>query len=121
MLLEISGGPLYPPGFVGSPSTSATWVVELRKKHVNVSLFTDWPLTTLVASLPPVPHLVELRGLRRYWLSLTPDDPKPRRPSVATFADMPVSVSTQLVPSVGHNTVVVWAEEQVPSAGPPVG
>ena len=37
---------------------------------------------------------------------------------MATFADMPVSVSTQLVPSVVHSTVVVWADEQVPSDGP---
>ena len=36
---------------------------------------------------------------------------------MATLADMPVSVSTQLVPSVVHSTVVVCAEEQVPSAG----
>ena len=44
-------------------------------------------------------------------------EPIPRKPPVATCADMPVSVSTQLVPSVVHSTVVVCRGVQVPSAG----
>src|SRR5689334_7171974 len=102
--------------------TSAIWVVLSVKKHVSTSLLIVWVYCTVVASaVYPFAHLVRFRGFNRYWLPATADDPLPRKPPVATFADIPVSVSTQFVPSVGQSTVVVWADEQVPSAGPPGG
>ena len=72
--------------------------------------------------MPPFAHFVLSLG---YMQVLVPADGRRgdargiRRS--ATLADMPVSVSTQLVPSVFQSTVWVWAEEQVPSAGPPDG
>src|SRR3954447_10067752 len=60
-----------------------------------------WFSSTVVASAPPAPHAVLPVGLSRYWLPPPgADDPTPRNPPVATLEDMPVSVSTQLVPSV---------------------
>ena len=92
-------------------------VVALRRKQVSGSLLTVTPLMTVVAAVPPGPHFV----VKAFANSPVPgeEEPIPRNPPVATFADIPVSVSTQLVPAVGQNTLAGWEELHVPSAGAP--
>src|SRR4051812_26492952 len=101
---------------------SPTCMLGLVKKQDSVSLLMVTPSRRVVAAGPPGPHLV-VNALRRRPGGLGVDsegegaeDPTPRKPPVATFEDIPVSVSTQLVPSVGHSLLCGCAELHVPSA-----